>query len=342
MMSKRKRPFASDEALVRAARIRNSFFAIRCSQFAAMVVLTLILTPGALASAPRESIARGNEHYAAGRYAEALEEYRRVGDPPADEIAAEALHNLAAASFRLGRFDDARELWVRAAGRRDAAFEAAARYNLGNCDYGEALQRAESGDGTGIFELLDSAMDNYRDALRLDPTLANARANLELAHRLKKTLEEMMEQQQQERPESSEQQQEEGEQDDKSEQGDDSQPTSQPDQRPPDGDPESQEENGQEGEGENEQEPDSPEPQPPSEPEPQPEDDAEPQQPEPSDDDAPPSEPDPAQVEPPPDLNLTPEEAARLLQRIRDAERQRRALLRQREAQRYRPVERDW
>ena len=128
----------------------------------------LLLSSGiAFADLPRELIKQGNQQFDAGRYAEALEAYDQVGDE-ADELpTAELLHNRAAAHFKLGQLDEARELWVRAAGLRDEEFEAAARYNLGNCDYADALQAVQRQDAEVSLELLGRAIQQYRDALKL-------------------------------------------------------------------------------------------------------------------------------------------------------------------------------
>jgi hypothetical protein len=50
----------------------------------------------------------------------------------------------------------------------------------------------------------------------------------------------------------------------------------------------------------------------------------------------------PAADQPPPGVKMSRQEAERLLQKIRDAEKARRELLRQRERARHKPVDRDW
>jgi Ca-activated chloride channel family protein len=288
----------------------------------------------AAADAPRDLIQRGNDHYQAGRYAEALEAYEQAGEEYGDVITAELLHNQAAAHFKLGQIDEARELWVRAATLEDALFEATARYNLGNCDYADALRAVENQDVPGALELLDRAGAQYRDAVRLDPGLTNARANLELAEMLKEQIKQQTTTQPQSQPSSQPQQQQQqdqsssqpssqpsqqGDQNDQSDQSSATQPTSQPEQQPqtqPSQQPESQPDQQQ-------QDQPSPTSQPRESPQTQPAD-AQPQDRQPV------------------ELRMTPEEAERLLQMIRDAEQARRRVLRQREAARHKPVERDW
>ena len=286
--------------------------------------LVLCLSWAALADQPRELIRQGNEHFDAGRYVEALEAYDQIGDEPDDLLIAELLHNRAAAHFKLGQLDEARELWVRAAGLRDAKFEATARYNLGNCDYADALQAVQAQDAQGSLELLDRAIAQYRDALRLDPTLVHARANLELADQLKKQIEEMSEQQPQSQPSSqpSQQDQQQQQQDQAA-----SQPSSQP--SVPEEQQQSEEESQQQEQQGEQQQPET-QPSPESQPAQQP--------PQPSE-----TQPQEEQEQQPlVPIEMTKEEAERLLQMIRDAERQRRAILRAREAAKYQDVEKDW
>jgi Ca-activated chloride channel family protein len=291
--------------------------------------LLLFLSSAALADTPRELITRGNEHFQAGRYAEALEAYNQVEEADGQPLAPELLHDRAAAHFKLGQLDEARELWVRAAGLKDEAFEAAARYNLGNCDYADALQALQGQNGGAALELLDRAVDQYRDALRLDPTLTDARANLELAARLKQQIEEQAEQQPQSQP--TPQQQPDRQEQQQGESA--SQPSSQPSES---GEPQEQSEQ-QTDEQQQDDSPQQPTTQPETQPTPQTQPAPQPQaEPSPDEERAEQEQP---QLVP---IELTKEEAERLLQLIRDAERQRRAILQAREQARYKGADKDW
>lgn len=330
------------------------------AECAGIVVAVLCLTSIGLADGPRTLIERGNALYEAGQYAEALEVYNQVADPPSDVITPEWLSNRAAAHFKLGQYEQARDLWVRAAGLRDAAFEAACRYNLGNVNYRQALDLAGASAASGpppvsqpaaadaaqrqgvpldkLIGLLDGAIGHYRDALALDATLVDARANIELAEQLKKQIKDQATSQPQ-----SQQSQPSPEQDDKSQQDQNqqnqnsSQPSSQPEdnressQSRPASQPQSQpsEDQQQPDESEPQSQP-APQSQPSSQPQPQPEDQAESQ---PADEE----QPQPAMP-----INLTQEQAERLLQKVRDAEKARRQQLKAREAGKHKPVEKDW
>jgi Ca-activated chloride channel family protein len=303
------------------------------------LVLAVAVLPAAVAAAmaaadtPRDLIEQGNAHYAAGRYAEALESYRQAAAGsvrPTPEL----VHDQAAARFKLGQIEEARDLWVGLKDAGDAAFGARTHYNLGNCDYADALAAVRTQDTQKALELLAQAADQYRDTLRLDPALEDARANLELTQLLKRQIEEQAQNQPQSQP-SQDQKQSDQQQQQPSSQPSESQPseqrqeqqqnqsgTTQPSQTQSSQPPESQE--SQEGEQQNEKQ--QGEQQPPPETMP-----AETQ----------PAEP-PAGAEELTGIELTREQAERLLQMIRDAEKARRERMMQQRAARQTPVERDW
>jgi len=342
----------------------------------ATVILIAIagLAAGAALGRPvdeaRAAAQRGEAAYAAGKYDEALAEFERAAaalpDPPP-----ELLHNQAAALFKLGRLSEARALWEQIRTRKDAAFEARTTYNLGNVDYAEALASAQPPGGTApdpeaAQRCLAAAADRYRAALRLDPTLTDARANLELAELLRRQLAQLPPQT---KP---------GQSSRRSDPQPDSRPATQPERpqgspQPPDspessGPQESEPSQGatspedstssqdaaaahrdsQPADADRRQNPSASQFEQPSPPE-----SADPQD-RPTDEaqrdaaDAPPVETQPAEpsaAEPttrPAGVKLTREQAERLLQRIREAEKARReALARQRDARRP-PVDRDW
>lgn len=284
----------------------------------------LLLAAGALfagADTARSLIEQGNQHYAAGRFAEALACYEQAASDVA-RPAPELLHNLAAARFKLGQIEEARDAWVRVKEAGDAAFEAQTRYNLGNCDYAEALA-ATAENPQQALEHLAAAAEQYRAAVQLDSQLADARANLELTQRLRQLIEEQMESQPQTQP--SECQQE----------GDQQQPSTQPSQGQPEQDEPSAESQPSQQQPQEGQEQDQEDAQAESQPQaeaPPPNEAAETQ---------PNQEQQPEGAEPRP-VQLTREQAERLLQMIRDAEKARRERLARQRAASQKPVERDW
>lgn len=321
-----------------------SLLHIRRGSLVAVLACVLAMGPAsARGDSVRDLISTGNERFAAGEYAEALAAYEEAARDVDPLVEAELLNNQAAAHFKLGQLDEARELWVRAAGMRDAAFEAAARYNLGNCDYADAQTALGGGDAQKALALLKQARASYRDALQLDPGLASARANLELATQL---IEQIEQQQPQSQPSSQPQSQPS------------SQPQSQPSSQPSsqesrEGEQQQQQQQGEQGEDQqqdSENQQDGQEPNPQSQP--SEEDQQEQQQPQPESQpaesqpsEAPQSQPAGAESQPAEPMSLSDmskEEAERLLQLIRDAEKQRRARLRAMERARHTPVDKDW
>jgi len=106
----------------------------------------------------------GLEAFAAGRDDAALQAFlrARVQAPDSPEL----LYDLGTASYRLGRFARARELFARAAaGAGTDSLRLKALYNQGNAAY-------RAGDA-------DAAIADYEAALAIDPHDADARANLD-------------------------------------------------------------------------------------------------------------------------------------------------------------------
>lgn len=119
---------------------------------------------------------RGNRLYREGRYAEAVEAYRRA--LAAGESSPELHYNLGTALLRLGRYDEAERSLRQALDGIEPEVRHRSFYNLGN-RFLEAA-RANGEDGA---ELLESAVEAYKRALRLRPDDDDAKWNLELALR---------------------------------------------------------------------------------------------------------------------------------------------------------------
>ena len=135
---------------------------------AAVGVALLVLSAPARALGPFEAnppgVARGLEAYDQGRFADALREFtdaeRQAPGHPALE------YNRGNALYRLGRYDEAREAYRRASESAGPSLRERDLYNMGN-----AL--AELGDTQG-------AIGAYRRALVLEPQDEAARHNLEV------------------------------------------------------------------------------------------------------------------------------------------------------------------
>jgi Ca-activated chloride channel family protein len=114
-------------------------------------------------------VERGNRLYRAGRYAEAVEEYRaalRDGDD-----SAALRYNLGTALLRLGRY---------ALEAVDPEVRQRVHYNLGQRFLEEARASGEPSSAVGLY---DAAVESYRQALRLQPGDEDAKWNYELALR---------------------------------------------------------------------------------------------------------------------------------------------------------------
>lgn len=329
---------------------------------------------------PWQALAAGDAALAAEDYAAALEHYTVAAEDERLAAAPELLHNRALAHFRRGELDEARALWTRAAPLKDAAFEARMRHNLGVLNQRSATDRATAGDVAGALDVLERAIAQYRDAVRLDPGFDDPRANLELAARERRALREQ--QQQQEQQQQDQQQDQQGQPTGEDGAGTDEQPN--PPQDPASGaEPSDAAESAEDQSPSSEQQaaPDSEPPPgagnqqaqpqdagtPPSDDSPQ----AQPQQPgaeQPASENAsdPTDAPSPAAADQPPGAEardgdaptvdgqplspslLSKQQIERLLQLIARQDRARRELLRERQrleaarAAENRPVERDW
>jgi Ca-activated chloride channel homolog len=121
----------------------------------------------ALVGSHAEDVARANQLFAAGKYAEAAEIYRRVQtDLPESPIPAV---NLGAAALKDGKVDEATSAFKKAGETGDAAIRGRAAYGLGNC-------QAKAGD-------LQSALASYQRAVELLPDDEDAKWNWEWAKR---------------------------------------------------------------------------------------------------------------------------------------------------------------
>ncbi len=150
----------------------------------------------------------GRRRYGAGDYAGAAarfeEAVRRAGgrlDP------ARAQFNAATALQRLGRLDDAEERLRQALRTGDLEIQAKAWYNRGHAAMTRAEQQAAAGDPAGARAPMKEALEAYRNAIRLAPDDLEAKVNFEWVQRRLKELETAAQQQPQQQPEQQPQQQ---------------------------------------------------------------------------------------------------------------------------------------
>lgn len=147
--------------------------------------LVLVLAGLGGDEAAHEAVQDGNAHYAAGRYAAALDRYALAAglEPEAAEIA----FNRGDALFRQREYERALEHYLAVLGSGDPELAAPARYNIGIVKYRQALAAAQNHQDA--LSLADSAIRYFRDSLELAPDDEDARYNLELVYRFRHDVE---------------------------------------------------------------------------------------------------------------------------------------------------------
>jgi len=165
----------------------------------------LYLPVYAQAVSPYQAVQHGNALYQTGKYAEAAEQYDSAGQALPD--AAEIHFNQGNAAYKQQDYRKALEHYSQALQTSDRTLEGKVKYNLGNVEYQQALQNLQRPQEA--LPHLRSAMTYYRDSLDVDPQQPDARYNLELSHLLLHKL-----QQEQQRPPQQQEQQQDAQQQD--------------------------------------------------------------------------------------------------------------------------------
>ena len=164
----------------------------------------------------------GVDLYAKGEYGKALEAFNAQRDIDPDR--AEWSFNAGSAAYKAGEYDRAISEFGAALASDDENLQQASYYNLGNTLFQKG-QAAESNDKK--IEFWEEAIEQYSDALKINPANQNAEYNRDLVEQLLAQLKEEEQEQQeqedqdQEQQENQEQQEEDGEkQDSDDQQGD--------------------------------------------------------------------------------------------------------------------------
>jgi Ca-activated chloride channel homolog len=271
-----------------------------------VLLVVLYLPMPSQAASPYQAVQQGNALYQHGKYVEAAEQYGSASQMLPD--AAEIHFNQGNAAYKQQDYGKAREHYTQALQTTDRTLEGKVKYNLGNVEYQQALQNLQQPQVA--MPHLRSAMTYYRDSLDVDPQQQDARYNLELSHLL---LHKLQQEQQQPKP-----QQQQG-------QSQDQQQQDQQQQAQQDGQQQTQQQQSQQQDGSLQQTP-SPDSQ-----------QSQQQQAASQDNVSPPGQQTAAQQE------LRPEEAARLLDAIRERGREADNQRQQRRAKtRASQVDKDW
>ena len=130
-------------------------------------------------------VENGNTFYTEARYQDALSSYQRAAlSEPESGVIQFNLGNAYFKQFELGR---ATEAYKRALLMGDRKIQTLASYNLGNVRYQQSLNAIRT--FKDAMRHIKIAIRYYRESLLLDSNFADARYNLELAHRLLEELE---------------------------------------------------------------------------------------------------------------------------------------------------------
>jgi tetratricopeptide (TPR) repeat protein len=168
------------------------------------MALLLCLPTLVRAVSPYEAVQRGNTLYQQGQYHEAEQQYAEAAQqlPEAKEIP----FNQGNVFYKQQDYGKALEHYERALQTPDPMLESRTKYNLGNVKYQQALHALSNPQEAATH--LQAAMTYYRDSLEREPQQQDARYNLELAQRLLRQLQQQQAQQQQQNQQESQQQQE--------------------------------------------------------------------------------------------------------------------------------------
>lgn len=148
------------------------------------IFLILMLSMGTLSAQkkPNQLSARADQLYRDSNYTDAEEYYRKANAINPDF---NSQYNIGNSLYQQGRFSEAKLAYERAASQKDAVDhkKAMAHYNLGNTQMN--LQKYES------------AIDNYKESLRIQPNDQATKINLAKALQLQKIQQQQQQQQQQ-------------------------------------------------------------------------------------------------------------------------------------------------
>lgn len=278
--------------------------------------------------APALLVREGNTLFADGALEEALSRYdlARQQKPDSPDLA----YNRGLTHFKLGNLDQAGDILNQAVFSPDRDIEAASKFMLGNVQHLRAVD-ARQQDPQAAIDALQQATRYYLDALALQPDDDRLRGDVELAQNLIQLIREEQEQQQQEdRQQSDQQDQQSDEREEKQEQGEQENEQQENEQQDSE-DQEQQPNEEQEGESEEAKEDEQGEQQ---EGKSQEEQEGQQQQAE--------QNPDQDQADDQQARQVSPEQVERMLQQIRDKERQRRLQKARQAKRRAGTVKKDW
>jgi Ca-activated chloride channel homolog len=166
----------------------------RSGRLAAGLALGLGLATPAGADSPRALMDRGVSAYEAGAYEQAEDFFHAAAQQAegAGMDPARAHYNRANALHRLGRHDEAVQAYREALRSTDWDLQQSAYYNQGTAQLEQARALAEQQQPGPAKDQAEQALEQFRNALLLDPEDAAAKINYEWADRLREVLEELI------------------------------------------------------------------------------------------------------------------------------------------------------
>ncbi len=176
--------------------------------FLAHCILLLFPCPSlARTDSVREMLREGNRLYDANQYTEAVNKYNEALVEQPNAI--EPKFNKANSYYRLDDLGEAIDLYQEvAAGSKDMAMVARAKYNLGNCFFERGSKQRDS-DLQKALEDMKTSITYWRQVLDIDPENEKAARNIEVARlTIKDILDQLKRQQEQQKNQQNQQQQE--------------------------------------------------------------------------------------------------------------------------------------
>jgi len=161
------------------------------------VFLLLAAMTAAQGASARDAVRQGNQLYANGQYAEAINKYNEAEiEQPG---AVEPKFNKANSYYRLDDLGRAIDLYRQvAAESRDMTLVSKAKYNLGNCFFQRGAKQRDSNLQKAL-EDMETSITYWRGVLDIDPQNERAARNIEVARlTIKDILDQIQQQQEQE------------------------------------------------------------------------------------------------------------------------------------------------
>lgn len=145
------------------------------------VILGLALSAPVCADEVRKLNKKANKLYSQGKHEEALKLYEEAAllDPSDNKLKM----NRGSALYRLNNMEEAENSYLGSLSQTDKKTLADAHYNLGNILYSQGEQIETAGDPQAARAKYSQALENYIQTLKLRPNDADAKWNLQLAHR---------------------------------------------------------------------------------------------------------------------------------------------------------------